>query len=88
MSNHFTVVLLSVNLDVYQLTNLYSFTLNANKGCKNLSTDKVANLYLFQGAEDANISIVLGPTINGHCHLVVACFHNPKTIPSDKVTVD
>ena len=42
---------------------------------------------IFKATEDADVSIVLSPPINGWCHLVLA-FHKPETIPKDKVMLD
>ena len=58
--------------------------MNANKGKNGLACKEVSEAYLFQSAKDADVSFVLGPPINSRCHLVLARFHKPKTIPRDQ----
>ena len=83
-----SITLLQLILDVYRLKTIHPFDLAANKGRGDLSTDEVSRAYLFEGASDADISIVLGPSIKGHCHLVLCRFHKPKTLPQNQAEID
>lgn len=62
--------------------------MNANRGRNDLTRKEVSNAFLFQGAEDANLSVVLGPPIKDRCHLVLARFHKPWTLPKEQAKVD
>ena len=84
----FGASMLQLTVDIYQLKNMYPFDLNKNKGRNDLTEEEVHESFLFKAAEDADMLIILGPPINGQCHLVLARFHNPKTLPKDKETLD
>ena len=77
-----------LKLDIYQLKEICPFDLAANKGQSNLSAEEVSSAYLFDVSTDADISIIVGPPIKGHCHLVLACFHNPKMLLKEQTSIN
>ena len=67
---------------------IHPFDIAENKRRNDLLLEEVSLSYLFETSPDADVSILLGPPINGQSHLVLCCFHKPKTLLKDQVVID
>ena len=53
-----------------------------------MTANKVSNAYVFDVSSDADVSIILGPPIKGHCHLVLEHFHHSNSLPKEQKDID